>query len=229
MVQLEEKYFGHVRRFDYVDTRAFIRAIATTLPKYQLLFELNADDIPWLKLAATAYQESHWKPLARSPTGVRGMMMLTLSTAKQVGVGNRLDPEQSIKGGALYLKQLLARIPKTVAQDQKFWFALAAYNVGFGHLIDARKLAVKLNKDPDSWVSIKQILPLLEKSKYHKKTRHGFARGREAVHYVDNIRRYYETLKAIDIPSVLSPLILAQAAKEDSVAVQSKPLVAPDN
>ena len=222
MVRLEEKYFGHVQRFDYVDTRAFIRAISTTLPKYQLSFELNADTIHWLKLAATAYQESHWDPAARSPTGVRGLMMLTRATPKQVGIANRLDPEQSIQGGARYLQQLLHRMPDTLEQDQKFWFALAAYNIGMGHLMDARTLARRLNKNPDSWASIKHILPLLEKSKYHKTTRHGFARGREAAHYVDNIRRYYETLKAMNIASVISPAILAQAAKEDSMVMKKQ-------
>jgi len=220
MIQLEEKYFGHVQRFDYVDTRAFIRAIEATLPKYQLLFELNAGTIDWLQLAATAYQESHWDPVARSPTGVRGMMMLTMSTAKQVGVANRLDAEQSIQGGARYLKQLLKRLPESIEKDQQFWFALAAYNIGLGHLHDARALARRLNKNPDSWASIKHILPLLEQSKYHRKTRYGFARGREAAHYVDSIRRYYETLKAMDLVSVLSPEILEQAAKEDSNRVE---------
>ncbi len=219
MVQLEEKYFGHVQRFDYVDTRAFIRAVTKTLPTYQLLFEQHSGTIPWLQLAATAYQESHWNPRAKSPTGVRGMMMLTLPTAKQLGVVSRLNPEQSIKGGALYLQQLLNRLPNTIEHEQKFWFALASYNVGFGHLMDARKLAIRMNKNPNTWVSIKQILPLLEKSAYYKKTRHGFARGREAVHYVDSIRRYYETLVALSIKSIISPAILAQAAQDDSELV----------
>lgn len=220
MTQLQEKYFGHVKRFDYVDTRAFIKAVTTTLPTYQLLFEQNSGEIPWLKLAATSYQESHWDPRAKSPTGVRGMMMLTLPTAKQVGVTSRLNAEQSIRGGALYLQQLLNRLPDTIETEQRFWFALASYNVGFGHLMDARKMAKKMNKNPDSWASIKQILPLLEQSKYYKKTRHGFARGREAVHYVDSIRRYYETLKALTITSVLSPEVLERAAKEDSIATK---------
>lgn len=222
MAQLEEIYFGHVQRFDYVDTRAFIRAVTTTLPTYQLLFEQHAGKIPWLQLAATSYQESHWDPRAKSPTGVRGMMMLTLPTAKQLGVTSRLNPEQSIRGGALYLQQLLDRLPDNIEQEQKFWFALAAYNIGFGHLNDARNIAITMNKNPDSWASIKLILPLLEKSKYYKKTHHGFARGREAVHYVDSIRRYYETLKALSIDSVLSPKILEQAAIEDSMMAMSR-------
>ncbi|PKF57557.1 membrane-bound lytic murein transglycosylase MltF [Alteromonadales bacterium alter-6D02] len=220
IIQLEEKYFGHVKRFDYVDTRAFIKAVETKLNKYQILFEIYAEQLRWEQVAAISYQESHWNPRAKSPTGVRGMMMLTLPTAKQMGVKSRLDAEQSIRGGAQYIQSLLKRVPESVPQDQRFWFALAAYNVGFGHLLDARALAKKMNKDPDSWTSIKQILPLLEKAKYYKKTRHGFARGREAVHYVDSIRRYFETLTAMNISSKLEEPSLAIAAKADSLPQQ---------
>lgn len=217
LIHLEEKYFGHVKRFDYVDTRAFIKAIDTKLKKYQILFELNQGELQWEQLAALSYQESHWNPRAKSPTGVRGMMMLTLPTAKQMGVSSRLDAEQSIKGGAQYLQQLLNRLPEAIPQEQRFWFALASYNVGFGHLMDARRIAIKMDKDPNSWTSIKLILPLLEKAKYYKKSRYGYARGREAVHYVDNIRRYYETLKAMNISSVLAEPALEIAARIDSL------------
>jgi len=222
IVQLEEKYFGHVQRFDYVDTRAFIKAIATKLKKYQILFELNQGTLHWQQLAALSYQESHWNPKARSPTGVRGMMMLTLPTAKQMGVRSRLDAEQSIQGGAQYLREQLKRLPQSIPQQQRFWFALASYNVGFGHLMDARRLAITMKKDPDSWTSLKQVLPLLEKSKYYKKSRYGYARGREAVHYVDNIRRYYETLIAMNISSRLAEPALEIAARIDSL--QQKPI-----
>lgn len=219
LAQLEEKYFGHVQRFDYVDTRAFIKAIDRKLPKYQMLFELNANDLKWEQLAALSYQESHWNPRAKSPTGVRGMMMLTLPTAKQMGVKSRLNPEQSIEGGAKYLSQLLARLPDSIPTSQRFWFALASYNVGYGHLMDARKLAQKSGKNPNSWSNVKQILPLLEQKKYYRKTRHGYARGREAVHYVDSIRRYYDTLLAMNIDSKLAPIDLELAARVDSLPV----------
>ena len=222
LAQLEEKYFGHVQRFDYVDTRAFIKAIDKKLPKYQILFELNANDLKWEQLAALSYQESHWNPRAKSPTGVRGMMMLTLPTAKQMGVKSRLNAEQSIQGGAKYLKRLLSRLPETIPQSQRFWFALASYNVGYGHLMDARKLAQQSGKNPNSWSHVKQMLPLLEKKKYYGKTRHGYARGREAVHYVDSIRRYYDTLIAMDLDSKLAPIDLELAARIDSLPVPAQ-------
>lgn len=206
LAQLSEKYFAHVKRFDYVDTRAFIRAIDNKLPKYQATFEKYAGDIDWRKLAATAYQESHWNPNARSPTGVRGLMMLTLPTAKQVGIKNRLDPFQSIQGGAKYLNSMLERLPDSVPESQRMWFALASYNIGFGHVEDARKLAQSMGLNPSAWRDIKEVLPLLQKRKHYKKTRYGYARGNEAVHYVDSIRRYYDTLVWIDNQNILLEL-----------------------
>lgn len=198
LAHLQEKYFAHVKRFDYVDTRIFMRAIDERLPKYKDQFILHAGELDWRKLAAIAYQESHWKPNAVSPTGVKGLMMLTLPTAKQMGVENRLDPVQSITGGAKYLNNLLERLPASIPKNQRVWFALASYNVGFGHVEDARRLAQSMGLNPSAWRDIKEVLPLLQKRKYYKKTRYGYARGNEAVHYVENIRRYYDTLVWID-------------------------------
>ncbi|BDM63715.1 membrane-bound lytic murein transglycosylase F [Shewanella sp. NFH-SH190041] len=198
LAQLSEKYFGHVQRFDYVDTRAFIRAVENILPKYRNWFEQYAGELDWRKLAATSYQESHWNPRARSPTGVRGMMMLTLPTAKQMGIRNRLDAQQSIRGGAKYLQNILDRLPDSIPSSQRMWFALASYNVGMGHVEDARKLTESTGMNPSAWGDVKQVLPLLQKRKYYSRTRYGYARGSEAVHYVDNIRRYYDTLVWLD-------------------------------
>ncbi|AQS38942.1 putative soluble lytic transglycosylase fused to an ABC-type amino acid-binding protein [Shewanella psychrophila] len=198
LAHLNEKYFAHVKRFDYVDTRAFLRAIDNKLPRYKDKFQFYAGGIDWRKLAATAYQESHWNPNARSPTGVRGLMMLTLPTAKQVGIENRLDPEQSIKGGAKYLNDILNRLPDSIPENQRMWFALASYNIGYGHVEDARKLAESMGLNPSAWRDLKEVLPLLQKRKYYKRTRYGYARGNEAVHYVDSIRRYYDTLVWVD-------------------------------
>ncbi|SQH77600.1 putative transglycosylase [Shewanella benthica] len=198
LAHLNEKYFAHVKRFDYVDTRAFLRAIDNKLPRYKEKFQFYAGGIDWRKLAATAYQESHWNPNARSPTGVRGLMMLTLPTAKQVGIDNRLDPEQSIKGGAKYLNDILKRLPESIPENQRMWFALASYNIGYGHVEDARKLAESMGLNPSAWRDLKKVLPLLQKRKYYKRTRYGYARGNEAVHYVDSIRRYYDTLVWVD-------------------------------
>lgn len=194
LARLEEKYLGHVGSFDYVDTRTFLSAIDSVLPSFRSLFEKYANEIDWKLLAAVAYQESHWNPQATSPTGVRGLMMLTRATADGLGVNNRLDPEQSIQGGALYLQRLMAKIPDTVPEDERIWFALAAYNMGWGHMLDARKLTKDQQGNPDSWVDVKQRLPMLSQKRYYPTLTYGYARGHEAYNYVENIRRYQVSL-----------------------------------
>ncbi|MCM0147632.1 membrane-bound lytic murein transglycosylase MltF [Photobacterium galatheae] len=194
LAKLEEKYFGHVDKFDYVDTRAFLRALESKLPRWEGLFKKYADEFDWRLLAALSYQESHWNPRAVSPTGVRGMMMLTLPTAKSVGVQNRLDPEQSIRGGTEYLRRMVARVPDSIEPHEKVWFALASYNVGHGHMLDARRLTKQQGGNPDAWSDVKQRLPLLRQQKYYRQTRYGYARGDEALLYVENIRRYYQSI-----------------------------------
>ncbi|MCP4270876.1 MAG: membrane-bound lytic murein transglycosylase MltF [Gammaproteobacteria bacterium] len=196
LAHLMERHYGHVEDFDYVGTRKFLQAAKDKLPRYSEYFhQASKHDLDWRLLAAISYQESHWKPKARSPTGVRGMMMLTLRTAKQLGVKNRLDPEQSIKGGARYFSKVYSRIPEDIPEPDRTWFTLAAYNIGWGHVEDARRITEKQGADPDRWVDVKERLPLLRQKKYYRYTRYGYARGDEPVQYVDNIRRYYETLQ----------------------------------
>jgi len=150
--------------------------------------------IDWRLLAAIGYQESHWNPRARSPTGVRGIMMLTQSTMRHLGLKNRLDPRQSIIGGARYIAMMKRRIPDRIPEPDRTWMALAAYNVGFGHLEDARILAQRDGANPDKWVDVKKYLPRLSRRKWYRRTKHGYARGGEPVRYVENIRSYYDIL-----------------------------------
>ena len=194
LARLHEKYFGHVQQFDYVDTRTFLSRIETLLPRYQPLFARHAGELDWRLLAAMSYQESHWDPNAESYTGVRGMMMLTEDTAKQVGVDDRLDAEQSIRGGAQYLSSLMARLPDSIPDSERIWFALASYNIGLGHLLDVRRLTQQLGQDPDSWAQVKANLPLLQQPQWYEQTRYGYARGRETKQFVNNIRQYYQSL-----------------------------------
>jgi membrane-bound lytic murein transglycosylase F len=121
-------------------------------------------------------------------------MMLTLAAASDVGIEDRRDPEQSIMGGADYLARMIKRIPGHIPEPDRTWFALAAYNVGLGHLEDARKLTQKNKGNADRWVDVKKNLPLLSKKKWFKQTRYGYARGWEPVRYVENIRTYYDVL-----------------------------------
>ncbi len=192
---LEEKYFGHISSIDYVDIREFLRAIESTLPKYRNWFEQYANGLDWRLLAALSYQESHWDPKAVSPTGVRGLMMLTRPTAKEVGIRSRVDAQQSIRGGSTYFKKIYDRLPARITDPDRIYFALAAYNLGLGHVEDARVLAQKNGLNPDYWLDVKQYLPKLKQKKYYNQTKFGYARGDVAVLYVENIRRYYESLK----------------------------------
>ncbi|ACT14076.1 membrane-bound lytic murein transglycosylase MltF [Pectobacterium aroidearum] len=195
LARLEEKYLGHVGEFDYVDTTTFLSAIDETLPDLRPLFEKYATEIDWKLLAAISYQESHWNPQATSPTGVRGLMMLTRNTAESLNVTDRVDPEQSIRGGAQYMSHMMQKMPDTIPEDEKIWFALASYNMGYAHLLDARKLTEKQKGNPDSWVDVKMRLPMLSQKRYYTQTTYGYARGHEAYNYVENIRRYMVSLE----------------------------------
>lgn len=196
MAQLIDRYYGHLEDFDYVGTRTYMRHFQQRLPQYRAMFEYAGKEfgVDWRLLAAMAYQESHWDPNAVSPTGVKGLMMLTASTASEVGVEQRTDPVQSIRGGALYFSRLLERLPQRIAEPDRSWLAVAAYNIGYGHMEDARIITQQQGADPDSWKEVRERLPLLHNRKYYQKTRFGYARGNEAVRYVENIRSYYDIL-----------------------------------
>jgi membrane-bound lytic murein transglycosylase F len=166
------------------------------LPVFQSIATLHSMD--WRLLAAIGYQESHWNPEASSYTGVRGVMMLTRRTANQLGVSDRLNPEQSIEGGARYFLQLRDRLPNRTPEPDRSWMALAAYNLGMGHLEDVRVLTTKQGGNPESWEEVSERLELLSQQKWHQQTRYGYARGLEAKKYVENIRSYYEILIWMD-------------------------------
>ena len=194
LARLEEKYLGHGDDFDYVDTRTFLRAVDNVLPDLRPLFEKYASEIDWKLLAAISYQESHWDPLATSPTGVRGLMMLTRNTAQSLGLSARTDAEQSISGGMRYIQDMMTKVPESVPQEERIWFALAAYNMGYAHMLDARALTAKQKGNPDSWADVKQRLPLLSQKPWYSKLTYGYARGHEAYTYVENIRKYQISL-----------------------------------
>ncbi|MET0091809.1 MAG: membrane-bound lytic murein transglycosylase MltF [Candidatus Thiodiazotropha sp.] len=195
--QLIERYYGHIGRLNFVELRTFVKHYNNRLPKYLDFFKEaeRLTDIDWRLLAAIGYQESHWNPKAKSPTGVRGIMMLTLATAEHMKIESRLDPEQSIIGGAKYLCFVENRLPEDIPEPDRLWLTLAGYNVGFGHVEDARVLTQQLGDDPDKWADVKKHLPKLSLKKWYKNLKRGYARGSEAVNYVDNIRAYYELLK----------------------------------
>jgi membrane-bound lytic murein transglycosylase F len=194
--RLLDRYYGHIERLEPADVIGFLEKMNRVLPRYRPLFQRAQEltGLDWRLLAALAYQESQWDPLATSPTNVRGMMMLTENTADHMGVTDRLDPWQSIRAGAQYLLQIRDALPERIPEPDRTWMALAAYNVGVGHLEDARVLAQRLKLNPDAWADLKKTLPLLARSTYFTTVKHGYARGGEAVILTENIRTYYDIL-----------------------------------
>lgn len=194
---LIDRYYGHTERLDPVDVSKFLQLTHTTLPKYAALFKQGQEltDIDWRLLASISYQESHWDPFNTSPTNVRGMMMLTEQTADAMDVTDRLDAKQSILGGAKYINILKRQVPERIPEPDRTWMALAAYNIGFAHLEDARVLASRMKLNPDSWADIKTTLPLLNKAQYYSTVKFGYASGGAPVIFVESIRTYYGILE----------------------------------
>jgi membrane-bound lytic murein transglycosylase F len=195
--KLKNQSLYQTEGFNLAGSQLFLHRMNARLAEYEPMFKEIAKeyDIDWHLLAAIAYQESHWNAEAKSPTGVRGLMMLTLPTAKEMGVSDRLDPEQSLRGGAKYFLKVKSRLPSGIVGPDRTLFAMAAYNVGMGHLEDARVLTDRDKRDPNIWEEVKKSLPLLQQKKYFSTVRHGYARGQEPVDYVTNILHYQAILK----------------------------------
>lgn len=202
-----DRYYFHVEdEFDYVGSKAFVKHFQTRLREYKSFFVRAADEtgLDWRLLAAMAYQESHWNPKAVSPTGVRGIMMLTQGTAQMMEVEDRTDPLESIVGGARYLVRVIKKVPFRIAEPDRTWLSLAAYNVGFGHLEDARIITEIQGGNPDSWIEVRARLPLLADPDWYQRVPRGYAGGWEPVRYVDNVRRYYEILQWMTAEDVVA-------------------------
>ena len=200
--RLIDRYFGYARRVERIDAGVFQERTRSVLPAYASLFQQAQQEsgIEWRLLAAIAYQESHWNPQATSETNVRGMMMLTEDTAKRLRVVDRLDPRQSIGAGARYLADLKRSLPGRIAEPDRTWIALAAFNIGIGHLEDARVLAARRKLNPDSWSDLKKTLPLLAQAELADDTKFGVARGGQAVVFVETVRAYYDVLLRFEKP-----------------------------
>jgi len=212
LAQLKERHYLYTQKLNYVGKRIFSRHIDKRLPRYLSHFKQAArkNNLDWRLLAAIGYQESHWNHRAISPTGVRGIMMLTRSTAADMGFHNRIKPQNSINGGARYFARLKKRIPASIDEPDRTWFALAAYNLGLGHIKDIRRITAHRGSNPDQWSQVRKNLPLLMQKRWYRKTRHGYARGIEAQRYVENIRSYYDILQWRNRPTTVSPTLLVK-------------------
>ena len=206
IARLVDRYYGHTKRVDAQAAVAFHDRMRRVLPAYRDLFQSaqHATGIEWRLLAAIAYQESQWDPLATSPTNVRGMMMLTEETSAQMKVTDRLDPAQSIAAGAQLIVRYRRSVPERIREPDRTWIALAAFNVGYGHVEDARVLAQQMKLNPDAWTDLKKTLPLLAKPEFASKAKRGFARGGQAVIFVENVRAYHDILTQFEEPLVVA-------------------------
>ena len=186
----ENKYLNQVEK------NIFTKKMSNKLPRYIGYFKKHTRNsiFSWELIAAISYQESHWNHKAISRTKVKGLMMLTKDTASYIGVKNRLDPNESVYGGVKYLENIFRRLPKTVLGSDRIWMTLAAYNVGLGHLEDARVITEKHGANPNYWSDVKKYLPLLRVKKFYKKTKYGYARGNEPVKYVARIQAYLNVI-----------------------------------
>ena len=210
LAAIQDRYNENGNDLDRVGMFQFMKQVRNRLPTLVSVFQevALAHDLDWRLLAAMGYQESHWDPTAASVTGVRGIMMLTQRTATQLGVTDRLDPEQSIEGGARYFLRMRKRIPIRIPEPDRSWMALAAYNMGMGHLHDVRKLTQKQGGNPDRWQDVNERLPQLSQEKWYRETRYGYARGYEARQYVENIRSYFDILVWMDTRA--HPMLITQ-------------------
>lgn len=218
---LIDRYYGHTERLDNMDVTAFLSRSQQILPKYVSLFKEAQEqtNLDWRLIAAISYQESHWDRLNTSPTNVRGMMMLTESTADKMGVSDRLDARQSIMGGAKYINLLKEMVPKRIAEPDRTWLTLAAYNIGYAHVEDARVLAQRLKLNPDSWADLKKTLPLLNKAEYYSTLKYGYASGGAPVVFVESIRTYQKILERYQPKhqSVLPDFNLVEEGNDPSI------------
>jgi len=197
LAKLLEHATGDTRKFAYEESREFQTHLTDRLPRYRAWFQQAAaqSGIDWRLLAAVGYQESKWDPVAESDDGALGVMMLMSQTAAALGVKDRTNPQQSILAGARYLAQVRDKIPERIPEPDRTWFTVAAYNVGFGHLEDARVIAQTLGKNPDSWADVRLQLPLLAQQRWYARVKRGYARGWEPVQFVDRIQRYLRLLE----------------------------------
>jgi len=195
--QISDKYYANIEDTDPFDLKRFHQRIKTRLPKFKKIIveESKKYGFDWRLVAAVVYQESHFNPKAKSFTNVRGLMQVTTITAEEMGIKNRLNPSQSIKAGIKYLDKMVKKFDYLEDEYEKILFGLASYNIGYGHVSDAIKIAKNMGLDETKWQSLKTSLPLLSKSKYYKKTKHGYARGWEPLQYVERILIYYDILK----------------------------------
>ena len=184
---------------DPVGLSIFLERSEKSLPHFEQSFRQSSEnlDVHWTLIAAISYQESHWNPKAISDTGVRGMMMLTQKTAKEMGIKRRTNAKQSIFGGANYFQKNLNRLPIEIPKQDRIWMALAGYNLGFVNINLARKLALKSGGNPNLWSDDSIYIAEILIDRYADEN-NNFEKHIQALEYVERIQLYYQTLSILN-------------------------------
>ena len=197
LANLVDRYHGNTKRLNPFDVKTFLSKSQSLLPKYVRLFKSaqDATDVDWRLLAAISYQESHWDTFNTSPTNVRGLMMLTEDTSDMMKVSDRLDPKQSIPAGAKFFLWIKEHFPERIQDQDRTFMALASYNIGIGHVEDARILAQRLKLNPDRWADVKKAMVMLTDARYYVNAKHGYCGCAQPVIYTESIRSYYKILE----------------------------------
>jgi membrane-bound lytic murein transglycosylase MltF len=199
------KHYAGIEKFDYCDLKTFHDRMRSRLPRYQAFIKDAArkHGFDWCLVAAQMYRESRLDALARSPDGAQGLMQILPGTARSLDLADAFDPVANIRAGVRYLKSLHVVFEGLDEQD-RLSMSLAAYNVGLGHVLDARRLASNMGLDPNRWDSLAKTLPLLRLREYYQHAEQGFCQGDIPVAYVNRIMVYYDILKRIESDTALA-------------------------
>jgi membrane-bound lytic murein transglycosylase F len=197
---LYQKYFIDRRRYLERVTSEYLTSTTGKLSEFdpllkQFAVELNWD---WRLLASQAFQESRFKPEAKSWAGATGLLQLMPKTAKEHGVTNALDPADNVQGAIRFLKWLQQYWAKRIAnENERLKFVLASYNAGAGHIEDAQRLTEKYGGNPEVWEDVAYWVLQKSTQQYSSDpvVKFGFCRGLEPVNYVSQILERYEHYK----------------------------------
>lgn len=197
---LYNKYFIN-RRSSTIAKSTYNSYSGNKLSPYDDLIRKYASIIgwDWRLIASLMYQESQFKPNARSWVGAYGLMQLMPSVLEENGLDSTATPEQQIKAGIKHLKYKKSQIPDEVTDSVEIIkFTLASYNSGVGHILDARRLAEKYDKDPNVWDNnvAEYVLKLSDKDYYHDSVvYYGYMRGDETYKLVSEVMYRYQQYK----------------------------------
>ena len=188
------KYFKNARKVrQLIEDQINVKRYGRVSP-YDDIVKLYADkyDFDWRLITSQMYQESRFNPRVKSAVGAQGLLQVMPRTAKEMGFKRLDDPKTGIHAGVKYLDWVRSTFEPELDDQERIWFALAAYNAGAGHVGDARNLAGQRGWNPQRWFEhVERAMLLLAKPQYARKARHGYVRGKEPVAYVRQIRDRY--------------------------------------